>query len=183
MQSARTPLYFQKALEKEIGNIAKDMLFARPRKAGEKKELAHIKVFRQSLPIPRRKEPESLPDDCRGTIDYVDGEEEEPVLQCPWAVVKIDGGSIPSINGMQTVKAAVCFGIFNDSEDNNGHEEILNLIQRVYERFAKDPVLDCQYTCQGEMEWSLQEEDTYPYFFGAIALTFTFTGFRREFDY
>ena len=161
---AGTPLFCQEALIREIESLTAGMRFQNP-KGGE---LLGLRVFAQALPVPgkQKEEPE----------DYKD----EAVFQCPWCMVKIDSGQIPEINGRQEVSFGICFGVFNDASENQGHRELLNLIFRVYERFARNPVLDRQYTCTGRFQWNLAEEDTFPYFFGAIATSFTFLGFRRE---
>lgn len=174
---ARTPLFFQKALAGEIEKITSDMRFQNP--SGE--EALGLSVFSQSLPIPEKKL--SYGQEEYQSIDYSVSETEDAVFHCPWCIVKLEGGSIPEINGFQHMEVVIGFGIYNPDKDNKGHEELLNLIQRVYERFAKDPLLDRQYTCSGEFEWALQEEDTYPYYFGAVTTTFKFMGFRRELNY
>lgn len=173
---AKTPLFCQDALVEEMKKITADMLFSNP-KGGE---LIPIRVFPQALPIPSGTGHASEID--RDTIEYQDMGEEEAIFQCPWCVVKIDTGKVPEINGRQEVSFGICFGVFNDALKNQGHREILNLIFRVYERFARNPVLDNQYTCTGTFQWNLAEEDTHPYFFGAIATSFVFSGFRREMD-
>ena len=175
MEKSRTqsPIFCQQALKKELEEITKDMLFQQP----QSEELARLHVFGQSLPVPSKKHTE---EDMYETIEYVDGEEEAAVFQCPWCLVKIDGGHITGVNEPQEIGIVICFGIYNKESDNQGHVEIVNLIQRVYERFATNPILDKKYVCQGEFEWQLQEEDTYPYFFGAIATKFKFQGFMRE---
>lgn len=175
---ARTPLFALKALVKEVQSITEEMRFHSPGKI----ELAPVSVFEQSLPIPERIDTPLENEDYQ-TIDYQEEAEEEGIFKCPWCVVKLENGSIPGINEMQEVTFAICFGIFNDSLENNGHMEIMNLIQRVYERFSVDPILDGQYTCTGAFEWAVQDEDTYPYYFGAIMTGFKFQGFRRENKY
>lgn len=178
IMTAKTPLFFQKALVEEIKRITKDMLFQNP----EGEELLKLEVFAQSLPIPERKQMADN-DDTYKTIDYVDVEPESAVCKCPWCIVKIENGNIAEINGFQNVEVVIGFGIYNPDNENNGHEELLNLIQKIYKRFSCDPLLDQQYTCTGAFEWALQEEDTFPYFFGAIGTTFQFTGYRREFKF
>lgn len=172
---AATPLFFQEALKKEIKLITKDMRFCQR----DSRELVPLHVYGQSLPIPGRKENEGTGQEF-DTIEYIDEGEEDAVFPFPWCLVKIDGGRVLQVNGRQEVQVAVCFGIFNDGLENQGHREVMNLIQKVYGRFAADPLLDKRYTCSGEFEWALQEEDTYPHFFGAIGMTFWFSGFRRE---
>jgi hypothetical protein len=171
---AVTPLFFQQALTDEVKKITEDLLFCTPK--GD--ELVHLDVFMQSLPIPvfesSDQENENL-----SSFEY-ENNQIDPIFKCPWCTVKIINGDIPGINERQVLNVAICFGIYNDDTSNQGHREILNLIQRVYSRFAIDPLLDKQYTCTGEFEWALQDEDTHPYFFGAISTTFKMTGYRRE---
>jgi len=170
----KTPLFLQKALVEEIKAITNDMLFKNPIGG----ELLKLQVFAQSLPIPQK--PENNNPDIFQTVDYIDGSSESGVFACPWCIVKIENGSISGINENQNVEVVIGFGIYNDAPDNKGHEEVLNLIQKVYARFACDPLLDKQFTCAGAFEWALQEEDTYPYFFGAIGTHFKFMGYQRE---
>lgn len=176
---ALTPLFFQEALAEEIRGITKGMMFCQPKS----KEQIPLQVHTQALPIPEKKkdftEIEGM-SMMTGSIEYTESNEEEAVFDCPWCLVKMDGGKVPGINQRQEVSVAVCFGIFDDSPENKGHQAVLNLIQKTYERFAKNPLLNGQYTCQGSFEWALQEEDTFPYFFGAISMQFSFCGFRRE---
>lgn len=173
---AGTPLFCQEALVKEIEGLTARMRFQNP-KGGE---LLGLRVHSQALPVPGKQK--EGPVDYEDTIEYREEDEEEAVFQCPWCTVRIDSGRIPEINGRQEVSFGICFGIFNDESENQGHREVLNLIFRVYERFARNPILDKQYTCTGRFQWNLAEENTYPYFFGAIATEFTFLGFRREVD-
>lgn len=170
---AGSPLYFQRALAGEIQKITEGMLFMHP----EDETPVPMEVFCQGLPIPERI---ALENSWEESVEYQEGGEEQAAFRCPWCLVRIGGGKVASVNGPQQVEVAVGFGIYNPSPENRGHEELLNLIQRVYERFATDPLLDGQYTCSGEFEWELQDEDTWPYFFGAIGMTFWFSGFRRE---
>ena len=174
----RTPFFLMQALKEEVERITNDMRFMEPKNPGEDPEYVKMQVFEQALPIPEKNT--RTDGAALETIDYLDGNTEDAVYNCPWAVIKVDAGKIPGINANQNVTVAVCFGIFNDSLENNGHQEILNLIQRVYERFAKDPILAGSYTCTCEFEWALQDEDTYPYYFGAIGMSFEFMGIRRE---
>ena len=170
---AQTPLFLQRELVEEVKTIMSGMLFKKPKSD----QVIPITVFAQSLPIPPRPDYENTESDG---IEYVDEGAEEAVFDCPWCLVKLEQGAVAEINGRQSVKVALCFGIFNDDPKNQGHLEILNLCQKIYERFAKTPLLDNQYTCSGVFDWALQDDDTFPYFFGAILTTFEFQGLKRE---
>jgi hypothetical protein len=174
-------LFFQQALVEEIKVITKGMLFHTP----NKKELVPMEAFSQSLPIPvYNNENESNESNNNITsLDYESSQYDDPVFKCPWCIVKLEEGNIAGINEQQTIQVAICFGVFNDDARNQGHFELLNLFQKVYERFAVNPILDGQYTCTGSFDWALQDEDTYPYYFGAITTGFKFMGYRREIKY
>lgn len=171
-----TPITLQEELAEEIRKITADMRFWSPK--GDSR--VGLTVYKQALPIARQSEQEREASFRTDTIDYVEDWEEAPVFNCPWCVVKIDSGKIAEVDGAQEVELGICFGIYNPEENNQGHLEVMNLIQRVYKRFAMDPLLAGQYTCRGDFEWGMQEEDTHPYFFGAIGTSFWFKGYRRE---
>jgi len=173
---AKTPLFFQDALVDDIKKITSDMRFLAPKT----KELVSMEVFSQSLPIFEFSAAQDENDDLTGSFEYEDSQMDDPILKCPWCIVKIEGGEVPGVNEWQNIQVAICFGVFNNDLRNQGHREILNLIQKVYSRFAVEPLLDGQYTCSGDFEWAIQDEDTHPYFFGAISTSFKFAGYRRE---
>lgn len=172
---SRVPVNLRKALQAEVEALTEGMTFRQP----DSEERAAMKVFGQALPVPPRKAGTTT----EASIDYVEEEQEDAIFQCPWCMVKIDGGEANGPNADVTVNVAVCFGIFDDSLDNDGSDDVLNLIEKVYQRFARDPVLAHQYICQQDFEWGLQDEDTWPYFFGAIGMSFSYMGIQRESKY
>ena len=145
-------------------------------------ELVNVRAYGQNLPVPEQLE-------NIGNYGENDLPEEEADFQkafpFPWALVKLDRGAVTGIGEPQKVSAVIVFGIFDNREENQGHETILIMIERVMERFAKDSLLAGQITVTPIDEnhmfnWSLQDEDTYPYFYGALELSFLLPGFQRE---
>lgn len=59
----------------------------------------------------------------------------------------------------------------------------MNIIAKVYERFAKFPVLNGKYTVQYPILWTLQDEESYPFYFGGVNLVFEIAAVRREDPY
>ena len=175
--TAKTPNFLQSALVKEIERITGDLRFFSSR-TNERTE--KLKVYSQCLP---KLQKESKVDDTAYVMDYSAEMEEDVVRECPWCVVKINSGSITEVNGKQRVTMAIQFAIYDNRPQNQGHLDILSLIFLVYQRFAKDPLLDRQYGFTGEINWGLGEEDTWPYFTGVIVLEFEFAGIRRESKY
>ena len=118
---ARTPLFCQEALVKEVEKVTGDMRFLDPNG-----RTVPLRVFAQALPVPIfSADRQKIQDGAGDTIEYREDGPEEAVFQCPWCTVKIDSGEVPEINGNQEVKFGICFGIFNDDPQNQGHKELL----------------------------------------------------------
>jgi hypothetical protein len=165
-------ILLQKALMSEIEKITDGMTFKQPGKEKRKK----LQIYGQGLPIPEHS-PAERDDE---TIDYVETDAEEAVFKCPWCIVRVEKGKIDGINADPNVVTSIEFGIFDDNTDNQGHEDVLNLIWKIYTRFAGDSLLEMQYECLNDFEFATQDEDTFPYFFGAMSMTFKFKGVQRE---
>lgn len=155
----------QVSLAAEVERITKDMLFQTP--AGEQERL---KAFLQCLP----ERPVGL---------IGEGEDEEDPY--PYCIVRIDSGSIATPMKSQEVKVILIFGIFDNSHDRNAHQAILNIIQRIADRFTRDPLLDHKYRLNYEdgINWVMDDEEPYPYYFGAMNLTWDTAWLRREDNY
>jgi hypothetical protein len=52
----------------------------------------------------------------------------------------------------------------------------MNAIDRITRRFCEEPTIGIpghkSFRCLPEMQWDLQDEDTYPYYFGGVELKF-----------
>lgn len=143
-------------------------------------EWSEINVFPQALPIPA---PVAPPEDAEpelieeGLADTDPVKVEDPY---PYAIVRIQDGKIETINGAQNVTVLIILGVYDESLENQGHKDVLNMIQKIYERFAKNAILAGKYELLHPIEWTLQEEESYPYFIGGIALNFGTLPIRRE---
>lgn len=146
-------------------------------------ELSPVNVYAQSLPIPAPVPPpeETDPELAEeGLIDTDPVKTEDPY---PYAIVRVTDGKIENIDGDQAVTVFIILGVFDDNLNNQGHKDVLNMIQRIYERFAKNAILAGKYECEHPMQWSLQEEESFPYFIGGVGLTFNTLPIRREDPY
>jgi hypothetical protein len=149
-------LELQIELAKEIEVITKDIVLHDPNG-----EVEQLKAFKQSLPI------------------KTDDESEDPY---PYCIVRLMSGLTPDAMSAQEVKIILILGIYDDGVDAQGHQSILNIIQRIQERFFKNPVLANQFIMQQKYEWTLQDDDSYPYYFGGIEVAWTTSSIRREDD-
>ncbi len=155
----------QLALGKEVERITRDMLFQTP--AGG---MECLKSFPQCLPMRQ--------------IGEIGGEEDDNDPY-PYCIVRIDSGSVATPQDSQEVKIILIFGIYDNGQERNGHQAILNIFQRISDRFLKDAVLEDKYRLNynSGIQWVMDDEEPYPYYFGAMNLTWETASSRREDDY
>lgn len=145
-----TILNFQNALMEEAGNILKGV--GTKNMSGE--IMDGVNLFAQNLPI-------------------VQSDDEDESKFFPYAIIKVYDGRTEDDDSPWTVTADIHLGVYDSDEDNQGHQHIAVMIQRLVNRFAAEPLLDQKYRAQQDMEWAMQDEETYPYFFGGVRMKFS----------
>lgn len=153
----RTPFDLQDALCAEIGR-----LFSGFPLKDMKGNYTPLKVYPQDLP-------ETETDDEDST---------EPT---PYCIVKLVDGTAGG--NKNSVRVVLVFCVRDAARDRQGHRDILTMIFRVYERFAKSPYLGNFVFPQDDpaaFEWAVQDEDTYPYNIGACKLSFDCPTIQKE---
>lgn len=145
----RTPFDLQDAICKEISR-----LFADYSLVSAYGSTAKLKVYAQDLP----------------EIETYDDDASDPT---PYCIVKLIDGTAGG--GSNTVRTVLVFCVRDAAHDRQGHRDLLTMMFRVYERFAKNPYIE-NFTFQadsgGAFEWAIQDEDSYPYNIGACKLSF-----------
>ena len=168
-----TAYQLQKDLCTEVELVLKDMLLPDP--AGN---LVNVKAYSQNLP---KREQNITIGNLMEEDEADDGKD-----PYPFCVVRLDTGSLKPAHEVQKVKTVLVFGIFDDSLENKGHEALLNIFERVTERFIREPLLNDRYRLNEEegIDWAVNDEDWYPYYVGAMELTWdTFFVTRKEDKY
>ena len=141
---------FIRTLIKEEEHILKDVQTM----SVDGKPLVGVKGYEQFLPI-------------------VAEDDEDASRYFPYFIVRTDGGVTQDDDDPWTVTVNIIFGCHDKELANNGHRHILTMIERTIDRFAAEPLMDGKYRAQQNMEWALQDEDTYPFFFGGVAIKFS----------
>lgn len=163
-------------LAEEIEKIEKDVLLK-----DVKGNQAHIKAFAQSLPK-RIQNVSDMEDDQEGDVMTDNEPEEDPY---PYCVVRVESGNMEAVQGVHEIATVLIFGIFDDDVRCLGHQVIMNMMHRVAERFIRNPVLKGRYRMSegAGISWVLDEEDRYPYYFGAMEMTWDTFFVGREDEY
>lgn len=153
-----TPLNLQDDLIEELGSIFAPLLYKTP--AGER---VPINIYAQHLPIP-------------DTDD-----DEDPV---PYLIVRLQSGDDDGgRDSSNVVSVVIIAGIWDDSSQAQGHRDVMNIVQKIYQRFAEEPNLKNRAAFTGDFHWQTQEDNYYPYFFGACSMKFNIAAIRREDPY
>lgn len=162
----------QDDLAEELKEILKEFRLKNPQG-----QLSEVNIFQQNLPIPESLVREDIPEEMLENGLAEDITAEDPY---PYIVVKIEDGEIKDESSAQTVNTILQIGVFEDAFKKQGHKDVLNIISDIYERFAKRPVLNGRYTVQYPVLWTLQEEESYPYYYGGLYLSWEVAAVRRE---
>ena len=165
--------FLQDDLAADLADIFKHFRLKNPQG-----ETVGLNIFKQSLPIPTAKDiPDTVTDEELEEGKYNAEAEEDPY---PYIIVRVEQGTIDKIDQEQAVIVNLIIGVIDRDHNNQGHKDVLNIIQKVYERFAKNAILAAKYECVMPITWALQDEESFPYFFGGMALTFETIPIRRE---
>ena len=144
----------QDALVADLKELFKNRRWETP--AGE---TAALSVFPQNLP---KRESE---------------DDDDPF---PYIIARIDSGAIESQTNPHKVAVLLLVGVYDDAAENQGHRGVLEILEVIQQHYEETPLLDGQFTFTDPFNWALQDEESYPYFFGAANLTFTLPAPRRK---
>ncbi len=89
----------------------------------------------------------------------------------PYIVVRLESGSIEHQESSHKIAVMLLIGIYDDGMENNGHELVLEVIEKILAHFENRPNLK-EFAFVDPFEWVLQDEQSWPYFFGAVNLNF-----------
>lgn len=144
----------QRALITEIEDVLKNLL----NKSADGEQTEGFKGYAQFLPI-------------------LKNDDDDPDQYFPYFIVRVQNGTTKDDGDPWTVTVDILLGIHDADENNAGHFHIMNAINRITRRFCEEATLGTAghkaYRCQSEIQWDLQDEDTYPYYFGGVELKFT----------
>lgn len=107
------------------------------------------------------------------SLPVVMEDEEDDSKYFPYFIVRMGEGSTEDDNDPWTDTVNILFGVYDDDKQTNGHRHILTMIQRVTDRFAKEPLLNKKFRAKEKMSFALQDEDTYPFYFGGVEMRFS----------
>ena len=98
----------------------------------------------------------------------------------PYIIVRLDAGKIESQTDAYTVDVLLLIGAYSDDASNQGHQSVLEIMETIQRHYEEKPRLAEQFVFTDPFHWALQDEESYPYFFGAVSMSFNLPAPRRE---
>lgn len=151
--------WLQQAVMEDLKELFRDSRFKAPDGG-----TASMKVYKQQLP--------KLP--LQDDEDEADGSD-----LFPFIVVRVMSGKIESPDAPHEVTLLLWIGVFDDDLKNEGHDAVLEIIERVQQHYQEKPTLGAAFF-KDPFEWVLQDEESFPFFYGGCSLTFQLPAPRVE---
>lgn len=151
-------LLFHKALIKEIESLLSDMEF----KKTDGQIVHGVTGYEQNLP-------------------QITEDEEDISEFFPFALVKIaPGWSTKDDEDTWHATVDIIFGIFDEDTRSAAYETLVNMIEKVTNRFNYEHLLDGSYRAEPAMTTEIQDDQPYPYSYGGVEMTFTLPKIERR---
>ncbi len=137
-----------------------------------------MQVFAQELPIPEQKVQEDIPPEMLENGLAGDITDNNPY---PYIIVRVRDGEIKDMRESQTVNILLLVGIYDNGDERQGHRKVLDIIAKIYDRYAKKPVIVKKHRLLWPVEWTLQDEEgTHPYYYGGMITQWETAGIEVE---
>lgn len=93
---------------------------------------------------------------------------QEESSEFPYIIVKILNGEDSISENNSDVTALIIMGVFDDNLDYQGHKDIIRIIEKIRVKFLENYTIGGRFSVKSQIKWAVNEDDFYPYFFGAI---------------
>lgn len=168
------PTVLQDDLIKDLKELFKGYRLEAPdSKAGTR----GIQVFPQELPQPQQREQEGIPPELLENGLAGDVTENNPY---PYIIVRIIDGEIKDMREAQTVSVLLLIGVYDSGNERQGHKKVLDIISTIFDRYANKPILNKKHRLLWPIEWTLQDEESHPYYFGGMETKWEVAGIEAE---
>jgi hypothetical protein len=149
-----TPYLLQDALVAEIKALFADTEFK-----NTKNEPTELNVYPQFLPAKQS---------------------EDDNEHFPYAIVRVLNGGTADEQEAATCKILIFFGLYDDDQNYQGYKGVLNMLRRLETHLFRKRIIDSRYRIEHPFDWSIYDEDVYPFYFGGAETTWTLPAVRQE---
>lgn len=116
-----------------------------------------LRFYKQDLPIPEEND--------------VDADTDAALA--PYIVVQMTGGEIRDDDSPQVVEFSLVICAYDEGKKREGYQDVANIKEDIVQKACRAPYFGGAYTIQKPIVWAMQQDDTNPYYYGAITLNCT----------
>lgn len=146
-----------------------------------------IRVFPQDLPIRAGADIEPEPDPVEEDLEAEQLEDQAPAEETKpedvpeaYVIVRIPGGELPDQDTRQQVEAILVVCVYDPDPNRQGFRDALHIVNTILTHYGANSIVGRRYEVQYPIKWVTQEEDTHPYYFAGMALTFAAPAIFKE---
>lgn len=103
------------------------------------------------------------------------GDDEETDAEAPpepYVIVRLSEGTLTEQDARQSVEAVMVICVHDPDPNRQGHRDALHIVNEIVRHYGRDGIVAGRYEAQYPIRWATQEEDTHPYYFAAVGLSF-----------
>lgn len=161
--------FFEDALADDLRELFAGQVF--PCSAGGERQ---INVYVQDLPI----------------IEGFDEAPRDNEIPEPYIIVRTSEGKTEKPTSAQEISVILIVCAYDNAPNRQGHRYVLHIMREILARYMRNPLVRIKPgssgTCGGPWsflcpaKWATQQDDTHPYYFGAMQLKFEAPAVRSE---
>ena len=95
------------------------------------------------------------------------------VAHAPYIVVRMTGGEIADDKSPQTVEFSLIICAYDTGIERAGFQDVANIKEDIVQRACTAPYFGGAFTILKPIAWALQQDDTAPYYYGAVTMNCT----------
>ena len=116
---------------------------------------------------------QEVPEQHSDEIEYDDeGNMVNEDERFPFVCVKLMPGTQQANHEPLVQKVGLIIGVCNEDLERKGFDDAVTAMQAILNDINLNPIVDGRYSLQYPVNWNPHEEDTFPYFFIGIDLSF-----------
>lgn len=98
----------------------------------------------------------------------------------PYVVVKTTGGNIQDETAPHMVEIVLVACVYDRDPNRQGNRDAMHLVSEIYRHYAINNIVGKRYALQYPIRWAVSDEDTHPYYYAAMALSFEAPAIYKE---
>lgn len=98
----------------------------------------------------------------------------------PFVIVKLLDGEKKTEQSEHLTSVGFVIGVFDEDNENQGYRDVTMIINRIIENISKNPQINGQFDLQFPLKWHIHDEETDPYYWGAVETFWSLPVYMRE---